>query len=119
MRPVAEPPQRPNPKEIAMTRIRSLAALALAVAVAVPAGTALASSDGDRADRRHAEAAARTPPAMEAPAAIAAVYGAGYADITEMEWERGGWTVKAADGTGRRVGLRVDGATGAVAPRGR
>jgi hypothetical protein len=56
---------------------------------------------------------------MEAPAAIAAVYGAGYADITEMEWERGGWTVKAADGTGRRVGLRVDGATGAVAPRGR
>jgi hypothetical protein len=111
-----------------MTRIRSLAALALAalalpvavaVAVAVPAGTALASSDGDRADRRHAEAAARTPPAMEAPAAIAAVYGAGYAGITEMEWERGGWTVKAADGTGRRVDLRVDGATGAVAPRGR
>lgn len=104
-----------------MTRIRSLAvlALALALAVAVPAGTALASSDGDRADRRHAGTAARTPPAMEAAAAIAAVYGAGYAGITEMEWERGGWTVEASDAAGRRVEVRVDGATGAVTARGR
>jgi hypothetical protein len=36
-----------------------------------------------------------------------------------MEWERGGWQVKAADAQGRRVELRVDATTGAVAPRNR
>jgi hypothetical protein len=101
-----------------MTRIRSLAALALALAVVVPTGSALASSERE-GNRHAAEAGVRAAPAMEAPAAIAAVYGAGYGVITEMEWERGGWTVKASDAAGRRIDLRVDGATGAVSTRGR
>jgi hypothetical protein len=111
-----------------MTRIRPLAALALALAATLPAGAAFASSDTDRpgraeraerSERRTAEAVTPGNARFDAPAAIAAVYGAGYTAVTELEWERGGWQVKAADAEGRRVALRVDAATGAVAPRSR
>jgi hypothetical protein len=99
-----------------MTRIRPAAALALALAVATPLGAALASSDDNR---RAAEAMTPGTARFDAPAAIAAVVGAGYTAISELEWERGGWQVKATDAQGRRVELRVDAATGALAPRGR
>jgi hypothetical protein len=107
-----------------MTRIRPAAALALALAAATPFGAAMA-ADGDRAprredtERRPAEATTPANARFDAPAAIAAVYGAGYTAVSELEWERGGWQVKAADAQGRRVELRVDAATGAVAPRSR
>lgn len=104
-----------------MTRPRSFAALALALAVAAPLGAANASSDhdGGRGGGRPAEAAGLAAARLDARAAIAAVHGAGYTAVTDLEWERGGWDVKAADAQGRRVALRVDATTGAVAPRGR
>lgn len=102
-----------------MTRFRPVAALALALAAAAPFGAALASSDDNRADRSGAQAVTPGTAQFDAPAAIAAVLGAGYTAISELEWERGGWQVKANDAHGRRVELRVDAATGAVAPRGR
>lgn len=102
-----------------MTRFRPVAALALALAVAAPLGTALAASDDNRSDRRAAEAVTPGTARFDAPAAIAAVLGAGYTAVSELEWERGSWQVKAADAQGRRVELRVDATTGAVAPRGR
>ncbi len=98
-----------------MARFRPLAALTLALATATaPFQAALASPDGTRAERRPAEAVTPSGARFDAPAAIAAVYGAGYAAVTELEWERGGWEVKAAHAQGRRVTLRVDAATGAV-----
>jgi hypothetical protein len=97
-----------------MTRFRPVAAFALALAAAAPMGAALASSDENRADRRAAEAVTPGTARFDAPAAIAAVLGAGYTAIRELEWERGGWDVKAADAQGLRVELRVDAATGAV-----
>lgn len=102
-----------------MTRIRPVAALALALTVAAPIGAALASSDDNRPDRRTTEAVTPGTARFDAPAAIAAVLGAGYTAISELEWERGGWQVKANDAQGRRVELRVDATTGAVAPRSR
>lgn len=102
-----------------MTRIRPVAALALALAVAAPLGAALASSDDNRPDRRTAEVVTPGTARFDAPAAIAAVLGAGYTAISELEWGRGGWQVKASDAQGRRVELRVDATTGAVAPRSR
>ncbi|WP_019013571.1 PepSY domain-containing protein [Elioraea tepidiphila] len=102
-----------------MARIRPLAALTLALATAAPFQAVLASDDGNRADRRAGEAVAPSTARFDAPAAIAAVYGAGYSAVTELEWERGGWKVKAADAQGRRVTLRVDATTGAVTPRSR
>lgn len=102
-----------------MTRFHPVAALALALAVAAPLGTAMASSDDNRADRRAAEAVTPGTARFDAPAAIAAVLGAGYSVVTELEWERGGWQVKASDAQGRRVELRVDATTGAVTARGR
>jgi hypothetical protein len=102
-----------------MTRFRPVAALALALAVAAPLGAALAASDDNRPDRRTAEAVTPVNARFDAPAAIAAVLGAGYSAVSEPEWERGAWQVKAADAQGRRVELRVDAATGAVAPHGR
>ena len=51
-----------------------------------------------------------------APAAISAVYNAGYTAVRELEWEHGAWEVKALDANGRRVELRVDATTGAVTP---
>lgn len=102
-----------------MARIRPLAALTLALATSAPFQAVLASDDGNRADRRSAEAVAPSTARFDAPAAIAAVYGAGYSAVTELEWERGGWRVKAADAQGHRVTLRVDATTGAVTPRSR
>ncbi len=102
-----------------MPRFRPAAALALALAVAAPLGAALASPDDHRADRRAAGAVTPGNARFDAPAAIAAVLGAGYTAVSELEWERGGWQVKAHDAQGRRVDLRVDATTGAVAPRGR
>ncbi|PWS35884.1 hypothetical protein DFH01_20160 [Falsiroseomonas bella] len=102
-----------------MTRFRPVAALALALAAAAPFGAALASSDDNRAERSGAQAVTPANARFDAPAAIAAVLGAGYTAVSELEWERGGWQVKANDAQGRRVELRVDAATGAVAPRGR
>lgn len=111
-----------------MIRFRPIAALALALAAAAPFGAALADSDADRAERsegaarterRAADAATPGNARFDAPAAIAAVYGAGYTAVSELEWARGGWQVKAADAQGRRVELRVDAATGVVAPRSR
>ena len=107
-----------------MTRIRPAAALALALAIAaplgaVPLGPAVASSDNGRSDRHNAEATTLGNARIDAAAAIAAVLGAGYSVISELEWERGGWQVKASNAQGHRVELRVDGTTGAVAPRSR
>jgi hypothetical protein len=100
-----------------MTHIRPVAALALALAAATPFGAALASSDDSRADRRAAEAVTPANARVDAPAAISAVYGAGYTAVRELEWEHGAWHVKATDAQGRRAELRVDATTGAVAPR--
>ena len=102
-----------------MTRFRPVAALALALAVAAPLGAAQAASDDNRTDRRAAEAVTPATARVDAAAAIAAVLGAGYTAISELEWERGTWEVKAVDAQGRRVELRVDATTGAVTPRGR
>ena len=102
-----------------MTRTRPVAALALALAIAAPLGVTPASADDNRPDRRAAEAVTPGNVRFDAPAAVAAVLGAGYTAISELEWKRGGWQVKANDAQGRRVELRVDAATGAVAPRGR
>ena len=114
-----------------MTRFRPLAALALALAVAAPLGSAMASpndtrsesrSDArseSRSDRRSSDAASLANARYDAPAAIAAVLGAGYTAVSELDWERGAWEVKANDAQGRRVELRVDATTGAVTVRGR
>ena len=55
----------------------------------------------------------------DAPAAIGAVYGAGYTAVRELEWERGAWQVKAMDEQGRPARLRVDASTGSVTRRDR
>ena len=102
-----------------MTRFRPVAALALALAAAAPLGAALASPDANRADRPVTQALTPGTARFDAPAAIAAVLGAGYTAISELEWERGAGEVKANDAQGRRVELRVDANTGAVTPRGR
>ncbi|MBR0660640.1 PepSY domain-containing protein [Neoroseomonas oryzicola] len=102
-----------------MTRFRPIAALDLALAVAAPFGPALASSDDNRPERSGTQAVTPASVRFEAPAAVAAVLGAGYSAISEFEWERGAWEVKADDAQGRRVELRVDATTGAVAPRDR
>lgn len=97
-----------------MSRFRPAAALALALA-AVPAGIALAAPDSARDNRPAAVTPANAP--YGAPAAISAVYNAGYTAVRELEWEHGAWEVKALDANGRRVELRVDATTGAVTPR--
>src|SRR5690242_3500232 len=40
------------------------------------------------------------PPPVDAAAAIVAARAAGHGVITEMEWERGGWTLCASDAEG-------------------
>lgn len=101
-----------------MTRFHTAAALALALAIAAPFGGTLA-AEGSRADRRAEQAMTPDNAPFNGPAAISAVYGAGYTDVRELEWERGAWQVKALDAQGRRVELRVDATTGVVTPRGR
>jgi hypothetical protein len=102
-----------------MTRFRPFAAVALALALAAPLGNARASSESTRPDRSAAQAITPGTARFDAPAAIAAVLGEGYSAVSELEWERGAWQVKASDAQGRRVELRVDATTGAVAPRAR
>lgn len=102
-----------------MTRFKTAAALALALAATLPVGIAAASGDTARDTRRSAGTPTPGTAAFDAPAAIAAVYGAGYTAVSELEWEHGAWEVKAVDATGRRVELRVDATTGAVTRRGR
>ncbi|MCA3281587.1 MAG: PepSY domain-containing protein [Roseomonas sp.] len=102
-----------------MNRFCSAAALALTLTAAAPLSAALASADGNRPDRRAVESVTPGEARFDAPAAIAAVLGAGYSAVSELEWERGGWKAKAKDPQGRRVELRVDATTGAVAPRNR
>ena len=98
-----------------MSRFHPAAALVLALA-AVPAGIAMAAPDSARDNRPAAAAVTPANAPYGAPAAISAVYNAGYAAVRELEWEHGAWEVKALDANGRRVELRVDATTGAVTP---
>jgi hypothetical protein len=101
-----------------MNRHTRIAAAALAAALAVgpalaqasfaPADAPRATERGDR--RGEAALAAR----IGAADAIRAVEAAGYRGVTELEWERTGWEVKARTAEGGRVKLMVDGTTGAV-----
>ncbi len=98
-----------------MTRMLPAGALALAIAAALPMAPALASSD----DSRRASAETLSRAAVDAAGAAAAARAAGYGPVRSVEWERNAWEVKALDGEGRRVELRVDAATGAVTRRDR
>ena len=91
-----------------MNRFCSAAALALTLTAAAPLSAALASADGNRPDPRAVESVTPGEARFDAPAAIAAVLGAGYSAVSELEWERGGWKVEfqgyagAPRGTPRR-----------------
>jgi hypothetical protein len=101
-----------------MTRIRLLAAPpALALLAGLPMASAMASPDTGRDARRAEQARALTEAKVDALGAINAVRSAGYTAISEVQWERGRWEVKATDAEGRRATLRVDATSGAVAPR--
>lgn len=102
-----------------MIRFRPAAALALALIGVAPFGAAMASPDMGRESRRNTERPTPANAVYDAAAAISAVHGAGYTAVSDLEWEHGGWQVKAADGGGRHVELRVDAATGAVSRGGR
>ncbi len=65
-------------------------------------------------DRDHRLAA--TAP-IGAAAAIATAEAAGFAQVTAVEWEHGGWQLRAQDAQGRRVRLAVDGWSGQVSAR--
>lgn len=74
----------------------------------------------DDDDRRHAggrpdRLAASAP--VNAAAAIAAAQQAGHSTVTEVEWEHGGWQLRAVDASGRLVRLMVDGWSGQVTTR--
>lgn len=60
---------------------------------------------------RRADGAA---PKIDAAQAIQAVAATGYWDIREVEYEKGGWEVKAGNDDGRRAKFTVDAATGEV-----
>ncbi len=107
-----------------MNRTTRLAAAMLAATLAaVPAfaqapaagpdaaRTEQARSGDHRSDRRDQAALAARVGAADA---IRAVEAAGYRGVTELEWERTGWEVKAHNAQGGRVKLMVDGTTGAV-----
>jgi uncharacterized membrane protein YkoI len=101
-----------------MLHTRRSLALALGLIAAIPAGAALASSDqGGRENRSGRESRMPANIAINAAAAISAVQAAGYTAITELDWERGAWEVKASDPQGQRARLRVDATTGAVSRR--
>ena len=104
-----------------MTRFRTAATLALALAAAVPLAAAIAAPDTApaRTDRRAGRAVTPLNARIDAPAAISAIYGAGYSAVTELEWERGGWQARASDSAGRRVQLHIDPGTGAITARDR
>lgn len=53
---------------------------------------------------------------VDARAAVLAAGRAGYAGVTDIGWERGGWALRVAGMAGR--GVRVDGWTGRVTPVG-
>jgi hypothetical protein len=53
-------------------------------------------------------------PKVEAAQAVQAVATTGYWDIREVEYEKGGWEVKAANDDGRRAKFTVDAATGEI-----
>lgn len=53
-------------------------------------------------------------PKVDAAQAIQAVAATGYWDIREIEFENGGWKVKAGDDSGRRANFIVDAATAEV-----
>ncbi|MCU0984008.1 MAG: hypothetical protein MUC89_03585 [Acetobacteraceae bacterium] len=107
-----------------MNRSTRLAAAVLAATLAAAPAFAqapAAGTDGARAERSRsgeqrperrdqAALAAR----VSAADAIRAVEAAGYRGVTELEWERTGWEVKAQNAEGARVKLMVDGTTGAV-----
>ncbi len=118
-----------------MTRQQFLAApLALALAAGLPVAAFAASERDARVGetrtgetrtgetrigetRRGAEQAGPAGATIDAAAAITAARSAGYATIRGVEWERGGWEVKAVDSVGQRASLHVDAATGVVTPR--
>lgn len=104
-----------------MTRFRTAAALALALAAVVPLGAASAAPDTapTRTDRRAGRAITPLNARIDAPAAISAIYGAGYSAVSELDWERGGWEAKAVDSAGRHVKLYIDPASGAITARDR
>ena len=102
-----------------MTRFKTAVALALALATTLPLASAPVFADAARETRRSAETLNPATAAFDAPAAIGAVYGAGYTAVRELEWERGAWQVKAMDEQGRPAKLRVDASTGNVTRRDR
>ncbi len=103
-----------------MTRTRLLAApLALTLLAGLPMASALAASDTGREARRTEQTRALTEAKVDAVGAITAVRAAGYTAVSEVQWERGHWEVKATDAEGRRATLRVDATSGAVATRAR
>ncbi|MEW5727617.1 MAG: PepSY domain-containing protein [Pseudomonadota bacterium] len=60
---------------------------------------------------RRADGAA---PKVDAAQAVQAVAATGYWDVREIEFEKGGWEVKARDDDGRRAKFIVDAVTGTV-----
>jgi hypothetical protein len=101
------------------TRIATATLAALLLAVPAMAQTAPAQAPADapraaterRSDRGDRAALSARVTAAEA---IRAVEAAGYRGVTELEWERGAWEVKALTAEGARARLLVDGTTGAV-----
>ena len=83
-----------------------------------PGGAVLACDDdrrdANRRDDRHRLAAAAP---VDAAAAIEAARHAGYPRVTDLEWERGAWKLRAADADGRAARLAVDGWTGQLSTR--
>lgn len=73
-------------------------------------------ANGETVTCRPGHAAAASA-AIGAPEAIAAAARAGYRDVTELEWERGAWQLRALDAQGTPVRLTVDATTGAVVRR--
>ena len=100
-----------------MTRLRAATPITLALLVLVPLATAMASSDTRRDERQNEVQRPVTSAAIDASRAIAVVQAAGYTAIRSLEWEHGGWTVKANNTEGRRVELRADATTGTVTTR--
>jgi hypothetical protein len=84
-------------------------------------GTVLACDDDGRDDRganwRNDSRRLAATALVDAAAAIEAARRAGYPGVTDLEWERGAWKLRAADANGRAARLEVDGWTGQLAIR--
>lgn len=83
---------------------------ALALALSLAAGTAAAQ------DAATTTAQAGATDAMTSPQVRAALTGAGYTDIDDLEFEDGVWKADVTDAAGSRIDVRMDPATGRIYP---